>query len=711
MGIVLTPRNRIVIGPLDSPILVFETDMIVSINSVTDVDIIGSRLSIDLLTPQVQYEYTRDSAEIFAGPDFDGILSSDGYLMATNKVYTDLRLLPYGTLVWWFIGDTLQYKAYLKDVDRINEQVYKITAISAIGLLDTQKHRGGLYKGISFTTLLADIIGNTIPYTVDSGLTSLQVYGWLPYDSRRENLHQLLFATGVMIGRNPDGDMDFRFLSNQEAIVIPDGQIYQGGSVAYEAPVSAVDITEHSFMELVTDETVTEYDNTDGSETANNTLLVFRNAPLHDLQTTGTLTIVDSGVNWAILTGTGILTGKKYTHSTRILTKYAENADQQREKVKSVTDAYLVNVANSENVAKRIVDYYSSKKTVKTAIVNENRKAGEFITGKDPYMESITGFIASMRSESSSFIKSSINVITDYIPTGGGNNYTRAILYTGSGTIDVQALLADKEDKTFLAVLISGGDGGRSGEDGTSGTNGSSDVTSGTLVKPVEGSGGLGGSPGGGGKVFTVTIDGTNLITLVYSCGEGGQSDREGGATTLGDYSSANGEVTPYGVANIFTGELYGLRGVNSGTSGARGTTTDGESASVTFDGQTWVNGQSGTDAYGGGAEAQGGKGGGAAVGADGGSGTNGTVSHNNRGRYFGIPGVGGDGANALDRVGSATGYGQGGDGGHGGGGGGVGGFYYTPGGISHRGYGVNGSGGKGGKGGRGGPGLIIIYT
>lgn len=698
-------KDKIIIGPLDAPLFVFasEDNEIKAISMVSGVDIVGTELTVDTLTPRVQYAYTSDSAELIAGPDFDGILSADGYLMATSKTYPDLRPTPYGTLVWYYRDNVLKSKSYVKSVDRVAEDVYKINAISAIGLLDAAKnHNGGLYRGAKFADVLSDVIGDIVPYTVDEELSDIQIYGWLPYASRRANLHQLLFSCGVMIGRNDAGDMHFRFLSNETSKTVPDGSLYEGGNIKYEDTVSAVAVTEHSFMELATDEVVTEYDNTDGSETANHTFLAFRNAPLHDLETTGSLTIESSGVNWAVISGTGILTGKKYTHSTRVMTRTAEGADAQQENVAAVTDVYLVNVANSENVAQRVLSYYSSKRTVTASLVVDDERPGDLITSSDPYGDAISGFITSMESVVSTKIKANTRIITDYMPTQGGNNYTRWYLLSGSGgTWEIPDFVFEKERPIIQAALCGGGHGGCRGASG-------SDATNIGLVNPGSpGAGGEGGNPGEGGRVATFTIDCTGLTSFAYKLGAGGASDSEGGATTFGDYSSSSGAPLAYGLANIFTGAVYALAGTEKGTNGGSGEPS--ADSYVIYGEQTWRAGSQGADYSDGGYTQQGGFGGGAAVGSNGGNGYQGYGHTQPNGSYFGQGGRGGDGANAAAQS-DATGLGEGGPGGHGGGGGGSSGagsgsgdHYHLP--------GDPGKGGSGGAGGRGGPGFILIYA
>lgn len=710
--------DQIIIGPLSSPIWSFSGDdaEVYSITYSKAVDVVGAELAIDVCTPVVDYPFSTDSAQVMAGLDFDGVMSSDGYIMCSNKTYIDLRTIPYGTVLYYYRDGDLQIKAYIKNVVRTGRRSYRINAISAIGLLDGQKHYGGMYSGTTFSAVLADVIGGAVPYTIDSDVGSAVVYGgYLPYASRRQNLHSLLFAYGVTIKRNASGDMHFCFLSNADSTAVPDDRIYIDGEVDYSALASEVQITEHSYMALSTDETVTEYDNTDGSETANNTFISFRNGPLHDLTTTGTLTISASNENYAIISGTGTLSGKRYTHSTRVLTQQAENSADREQNIAAVTDCTMVTVLNSANVAARMLAYYSSRKTVSAAIVLEGENPGDLLAMNDPYYEAITGFLSTVNATVSSIVKGDCTIITDFVPPQGGNNFSHALLYTGSGSIDFEALLAqypDKQNDLVQVTLIQGGEGGQPGTDGTRGTDGDPDNFGG-IIWGTPGEGGTGGAIGSGGKVFTTSFNVADLAnkTLEFSCGEGGQQGAVGGETTLGDWSSASGAVAPNGVANIFTGDIYGLAGTLPGVDGGRGSSNESAGPNIAYNGVTYTVGANGTDAYivepsGYIKSHTGGFGGGAAGGANGGAGTDASTE----GGLSGI-GIGGDGADGADGA-DATQYGCGGNGGCGGGGAGIGGGGEERNGSSGVTWGgaqKNGNAGKGGRGGIGGPGLLMV--
>ena len=697
-------NDFIIVGDPAAPILPFGVDKTRSIQYTRAVDIIGDELSIDTITADVDNTYAEGDVEIMAVADYDSVESSDDYLMVSNASYGELRALPYGTPVYYLLDTAIQVKAYLKNVDQIGTYTYRINGISAIGILDNQMHYGNIYTGQSFEDVVDEIIDDAVPYTIDADVKSIPIYGWLPFGTKRSNLHELLFACGVSVGRNEDGDMHFRFLTNADPVTIPQSRIYINGSVDYSAPASEVQITEHSYMALAGDDVVVEYDNTDGAETASNTLIQFRNAPLHDLTVTGTLTISEYGVNYAIISGTGTLSGKTYTHSTRVLTKVSPTASSQLQNIVKVEACTLINVLNSQNVATRALNYYSSKKTVSSGIVIQDEAPGMLLSAADAFLYPITGYLSTVKATVSAITKGDCTIITDYTPSGGGNNYSESHLYTGTGTIDLAALLAgvSKDNDFMQAILLAGGHGGYPGEDGARGTDGDQ---GGSAKYGTPGEGGQGGAPGEGGNVYVVTFRLSDLsnTTLAYSCGSGGASNTAGGATTLGAWSSDAGAPMAAGIADIFSGTVYGTPGELAGQPGGSGSGKDSVGSDVEYGGQVWHPGANGAGATGGDYYATGGRGGGAAVGSDGGDGED--AEGYSTWASAGYGGDGADGAAGTD----ATLYGCGGNGGHGGGGAGVGGVQQEVGPwyVAKR----NGYGGHGGDGGQGGPGLVMILV
>lgn len=700
--------NKILIGAdQTAPLYTFTNATIQTVSCVLSSALSGDELAIDQLLPTVYSEaYIRVR---FVPSGSSGLRTSDGKRFMAYPGTGFLDKLPYGTPIWYYSDDVLVGKFYSQRVVRSGKTWFDITAVSAIGILDGQQHYGGIYTGQYFPDVAADIIGGSVAFSCSDAVKDIQIYNWLPVDTRRNNLHQLLFAYGVTVTKDANGDMVFDFPDTATVKDIPDNRIFLGGNVDYMTPATRVEITEHAFMRLPSDATVTLYDNTDGSGAADNTPIIFQEAPVYDLEASGSLRIIESNVNHAVVSGTGILTGKKYTHTTKIIAREAGASGEQ--KTVSVTDATLVNVANSDNVAKRILSYYASARTVSADVIVNGEKPGDQISFNNPFDEPETAFLASMDINASSFLRASCELVTGYTPVGQGNNYTHVAVLTGSGTWDIP----EEARKNVRAVLIGGGNGGDAGLKGEDSSGGADSVGD-------PGKGGAPGAPGLGGKILSVDVDLSNMTSIAYSCGVGGKRGlhgdtptpaEEGGATTFGQWSSDSGERSTSGCANLFSGDVYGLpgkEGIPGGNGRHNDETTDEADITLDYKGTTYTSGANGetviiTDPVRCGGV--GGGGGGPAAGNNGGPGGNGHGSNNN-GDGFGDGGHGGAGANAVapDDV---TDYGKGGNGGHGGGGGGQPGLgIHSK--ATYRWAGATGPGGEGSDGSDGAPGCIIVY-
>lgn len=87
---------------------------------------------------------------------------------------------------------------YVQSIKRVAPKLYTISATSKIGLLQNGRHMGGIYAGETAEQIAKDICG-TIPVSVKSNIKDIKLYGWLPIATPRENLSQVLFATGATV--------------------------------------------------------------------------------------------------------------------------------------------------------------------------------------------------------------------------------------------------------------------------------------------------------------------------------------------------------------------------------------------------------------------------------------------------------------------------------------------------------------------------------
>lgn len=683
----MSALNKIYIGSdINNPLFSFEGNVdIKEVSCVLSSGLLMDELAIDEFSPVV---YSTAYIRVrFAPAGASGLITADGNLFLCYPGLGFLDQLPYATPIWYYSDDVLIGKFYCKRVVRSGKTWFDIQAVSAIGVLDGQTHNGDLYAGQTFQEVAADIIGGAVPFSCADDVASIPVFNWLPKASRRSNLHQLLFVYGVTIKKDADGNMVFRFPENGAVKSIPDDRIFVGGAIDYMTPASRVDVTEHAFMRLPSDETVTLFDNTDGSGVADHTTVDFRDAPIHDIEASAGLVVHESGVNHAVLSGTGVLTGRKYTHTTKIIS--LESGSTGENKTVSVTDATLVSVTNSEYVARRVLSFYSSARTVSADMVVDGERPGDQISFNNPFYDPETAFVASMDIRSSSFLRASCELITNYTPKWFGNMYQEVLEITQSG----QVIIPTSYIGRILVVMIGGGDGGTMGTAGLAGGQGSL----GSANDGAGGDGGAPGLPGAAGKIFSIALDvkpGQIFTVNIGMRGVGQTAStaaQPGGETTFGSYSSANGLSPANGYAALLNGKVYALPGT-SGIPGGKGSGSHGVGPDVEYNGQTYHPGPDGTSSSTGNA----GHGGGAAAGSNGGPGGNSDTPDTGDG------GAGGHGATPVKPSAPAV-PGQGGGAGHGGGGGGGGG-----GGRSWP--GAAGPGGAAGPAGDGADGCILIY-
>lgn len=496
----------------------------------------------------------------------------------------------------------------------------QINALSLIGLTVYMSHVGGMYTNAKAGDVIAEILGatynsgsstatllwyditNTLHYTIDATVANTRIDGHLPMTdgsrSARDNLREVLFVTGASVLKDAEGSVRFTFNQPDTPIAIATPTIYQGDRYVNDdaAGVTAVKVIQNQYFAWNDVEPVVEFETT---EVVDHKRVIFDEPvfSVYSSQVGGvdTLTIHEYGVNYAVVSGTGTLYGKPYTNTQ------VEYSEQIRTGVETSRTAQsgLISLLNYKNVLDRMAAWYRDRKTVANSFVLDGTgiKPGSLVSFLDPLNRSKQGFVQDLTMKFSGIVKGDANIVTGWLPTNVGNNFTMSQQKTGSGTwskADAEAAVG--HPITLLRIdLIAGGDGGQAGEDGTAGNKGGPGVQ-----------GGKGGAPGTGGlpgRVYSITLEGDQIpATINYYCGTGGQPGQNGTNTTVvingTSYHSSAGTRPIAGYMNILTGQIYaeqGPDGIPGGDGGSDGETGEGES--VTYKGRTWNAGTyGGTD-------------------------------------------------------------------------------------------------------------------
>ena len=600
---------------------------------------------------------------------------------------TDLTSFSQNSPVVFKHRGTQLVTAYLQSVDRVGVTRYTLAAVSSLGRLIQRRHYGGIYTGQTAQAVITDICG-AIPVYIDPVFRDIALYGWLPIDWARNNLARVLFAISANMRTDENGVIRIINLPTAvQSIISADNVYMQGASARVEAPVTSVTVLEHQYIP----QAGTEPDTLFEGVTVAGQRIEF-SGPYFDLAADG-FTITESGANYAVVgAGNGTLTGKAYTHVTRAITRAVTTAPIPNEE--RYEDCGLVGLTNSATVADRLAEYHRHREIINLDAVTTFEQPGDVVSIYHPYLrQQVNACIFDSLTILSGVLKSSIAALVGFTPWQTVEFEDAREVLTGSGTWTVPAGVT-----AVTAVLIGGGRGGYPGSAGsaaptptaTSESNQTSSYTTYFLLLRAAsaGTGGQAGAGGEGGKILRVDLSVTAGQSLAYAIGSGseggafgsGSQGVEGGATTFGSYSSADGAASDTGYTDPVTGELFAAKG-GTGVAGGNGATQSVIPSPIVVDGVSYTAGGAGQQVsdssgeYNKGYGVRGydiapGLGGGPAYKANGGNGGTGSGSISSS-RVSGVIAVGGTGATALPPP-SATVYGTGGTGGNGGGGGGA---------------------------------------
>ena len=256
-------------------------------------------------------------------------------------------------------------------VDNIPERTgvgdYSVECQDALGVLDNYEWPGKMYTADTpFSSVVNEIVEGAFEVNIETALSSVAIKGYIPDGTRREALQQAAFIVGAAVDTSKSNKIRFFSPKYENPTTLPDRDVFEGGSVKQEAIVTAVIVIYHTY--------------TQGSGNSGDEIITVNDVKY--VHTTGTVRIDNPNVT---------------------------ASDKQN--IKTVQDATLVNADNAQAVAQRVYNYWMRRKTVETGIVWEEQNMLDYITVPTPWGQDMTGNLTSAKITLSNLTVAEIEVM------------------------------------------------------------------------------------------------------------------------------------------------------------------------------------------------------------------------------------------------------------------------------------------------------------
>lgn len=516
------------------------------------------------------------SADIKSGSIYKArSLSSSVLEIDTMDVYvrsddtTLTQFVKYAPISFFF-DDCLVGTFYVSSVKRTSKDTYLISAVSRLGVMDGEDYEGGIaINGISAGNIIREVCGDN-PVIVKTNLENVKLYGFLPMASRRNSLSQILLAMGAYVRTDYNGVLRVEPLPDYTAQSLTEDDVFLEGSLDYGTPAGSAIVTEHQYTKGSTRVTLFS------GETSEGEIIPF-SEPAHDLAASGFTILASKSTYAKVSAGKGTITGIKYIHHTKEISVGDPATIDTAVKIK---DATLVSIANSYEVANRVLYYSQRAERVQSDVVYLNQEPGDVITAPNAYGDTVNSCIESVDINISARLRCTQKSLVNFVPpaptfiSDETLEYTYGTILTNSGKFTFPlGVVAAK------AVLIQGGQTGYK-SNAYYGEAGQSVTDAGQFGNPTiayGGKGGRGGAPGAGGsggKVNIVEFPVSSDAEYEYKAGSAGtpySAANYGGHSTFWLYSSDGGQSYPNGYYDEGTKKTYALPGKAGWLYGADG--------------------------------------------------------------------------------------------------------------------------------------------
>jgi len=282
-------------------------------------------------------------------------------------------------------NDELISKTFIEKATRTSKNSYNISNIDYIGMLEKIPYMGGIFTDKNAYTLATEIFdtANT-PFVMSDDLKTKTINGYIPITNCRIAVQLLAFAINAIVDTSRSDSVNIFTASTEQ--IESTGEIMLGQSFAGDDDATEIQLTVHEY--ITNTESTTLY-----TGTADNLTVTF-SEPMHTLAFDGTIS--EYGANYAIITGTGTLTGQKYdNHEILYSVKNPYVLSTDKENIVTF-DCPLQ--CDAQSTTQHIYDLLSNDQyTSMKMVLRDDEKCGSYISFDADYLGQKSGRIISMK--------------------------------------------------------------------------------------------------------------------------------------------------------------------------------------------------------------------------------------------------------------------------------------------------------------------------
>lgn len=143
-----------------------------------------------------------------------------------------------------FDGEELIGVYYIETGERTGGNHYSISCQDAIGVLELDTYKGGLFlTDTPIEDVLLDIVGNVFAFDISEELKGATVRGYIPESTKRAAIQQVAFSLGACVDTSGTAKIKLFLPSSEGAKEIPEKETYIGGKVTTADIVTGVNVT------------------------------------------------------------------------------------------------------------------------------------------------------------------------------------------------------------------------------------------------------------------------------------------------------------------------------------------------------------------------------------------------------------------------------------------------------------------------------------